>query len=359
MKKIGIITLYADYNYGNRLQNYAVQKIFSKKGYNVDTIINIERVHFRILRLLYKYATAITGNKESKRNIGMMQFNRKRINRVNVLGKRVPEKLINRYDYFVVGSDQVWNPKLKEFDYHRFFLRFCDKEKRICLSPSIGMNSIPSEFSEMFKEGLSGFKYLSCREESGANAIESVCGQRCETLIDPTLALEANEWRIIEETVNGTDKYILLFLLGEKSNVVKEILSKLDSNYKIIDMGDNLSSYYAAKPEQLLFLIDNAMLVITDSFHITAFSINFNVPFYVVNRYDSKDDTNNKMNSRIVTLTNLLGLSERYITQEVNTIDFNCDFSYANKVLPELRKKVDEYIEECTGECRKEGAETY
>ena len=38
MKKIGIITLNGYFNFGNRLQNYALTKILEEKGFEVYTI---------------------------------------------------------------------------------------------------------------------------------------------------------------------------------------------------------------------------------------------------------------------------------------------------------------------------------
>ena len=347
MKKIGIISIFADYNYGNRFQNYAVQEILKRQDFHVDTVVNIERVPLRVLRYLYKYATALFGNRESIRNIRMMRFTRKRICRVNVLGQGMPARVTNRYDYFVVGSDQVWNPTLSVFRYQRYFLRFCDRSKRICLAPSIGLDAIPDEFSELFREGFSGFDNLSCREKKGSELIEKSCGRPCETLIDPVLALTVSEWRKIEKEVQVSANYVLLFLLGEKSEIVKELLAKVDADYTVIDVGDKRTAYYSVAPEELLFLIDHAKLVVTDSFHLTAFSIHFNVPFYVVDRFDSKEETNNRMNSRIISLTGLFGLSERYLTGSVEKVEYECDFSCANQELPKQRMKVERYLEEC------------
>ena len=41
MKKVGIITIYDENNYGNRLQNYAVQTILEKMGFEVISFILI------------------------------------------------------------------------------------------------------------------------------------------------------------------------------------------------------------------------------------------------------------------------------------------------------------------------------
>ena len=38
MKNVGIVTLFGEYNFGNRLQNYAVQQVLKKNGFNTETI---------------------------------------------------------------------------------------------------------------------------------------------------------------------------------------------------------------------------------------------------------------------------------------------------------------------------------
>ena len=37
--KIGIITLYGEFNYGNRLQNYALQRTLELLGYKAVTLV--------------------------------------------------------------------------------------------------------------------------------------------------------------------------------------------------------------------------------------------------------------------------------------------------------------------------------
>ena len=43
MKKIGIITLHGYHNYGNRLQNYAVQEVLKSLQFDAETIIIQDR----------------------------------------------------------------------------------------------------------------------------------------------------------------------------------------------------------------------------------------------------------------------------------------------------------------------------
>ena len=39
MKKAAIITLYGNYNFGNKLQNYALQAVLEDYGFEVETLI--------------------------------------------------------------------------------------------------------------------------------------------------------------------------------------------------------------------------------------------------------------------------------------------------------------------------------
>lgn len=40
MKKVAILTLNGYFNYGNRLQNYALQEVIKSLGFKVETVIN-------------------------------------------------------------------------------------------------------------------------------------------------------------------------------------------------------------------------------------------------------------------------------------------------------------------------------
>ena len=66
MKRIGIITINDNNNYGNRLQNYAVQEYLKRLGFEVETLRNVEASNDKkkfILRLIKKKL------KENKHNL--------------------------------------------------------------------------------------------------------------------------------------------------------------------------------------------------------------------------------------------------------------------------------------------------
>ena len=146
MKSIGIITINDNNNYGNRLQNYAVQEIFKKKNCKVDTLKNIEIYNNKkgfFLRLI-KYS--IKNKKisiQSKRSELFAKFNNNV--RFSKRNWNAYSYMHNQYDYIIVGSDQVWNPmfgRLSDVD----LACFASKNKKISFSASFGISELPKKY---------------------------------------------------------------------------------------------------------------------------------------------------------------------------------------------------------------------
>ena len=95
-----------------------------------------------------------------------------------------------------------------------------------------------------------------------------------------------------------------------------------------------------AGPSEFMSYIMNAKCVVTDSFHGTAFSVNFNVDFYTVLSNQRKD------NSRMESFLDMLNLQNRIVWLEHNSnINYSpIDFTHANKILEEERVKSVEYL---------------
>ena len=61
---------------------------------------------------------------------------------------KIKDKLGREYDYFIVGSDQAWNPNFwsKKYNHDDIrFLKFVPKEKRITYVASIAIPKIPED----------------------------------------------------------------------------------------------------------------------------------------------------------------------------------------------------------------------
>lgn len=351
VKKIGIVTLYGLFNFGNRLQNYATQKIFLNLGFEVNSLIRedfiesgslINNLKTYLLIIIRKgYYQQFKQNKRRKNNFKNFQ---KLIN-FTTIKKEDISKLRNKYDYFAVGSDQVWNPcYCEQLDW--YFLDFCDNEQKISLAPSIGINVLPNEYNIIFKEKLNSFNYLSCRENEGSKIINELTGREVETVIDPTMMLTVEEWdEIIKKpTFHKEQKYVLLYFLGELGDESIKLLDELNKlDYKIINILDINSEYYVCGPCEFVWLIKNASLMITDSFHGCVFSILYKTPFISFNRKGTL-----QMNSRLNTLLKKFNFEQRMYSNNLSTDEIlNQDFSNVEKVLFKERELFKTFIYKC------------
>ena len=200
-------------------------------------------------------------------------------------------------------------------------------------------------------ELINDFGSLSIREEKGAEIINELCGKKAEVVLDPTLLLNKEEWN---ERCNLSDfsekEYILIYCLG-KNEKAKKIAKNFSQKYnkKVIIIPTQIKDYmekgcFNASPLDFLKLIYNASLVITDSFHGTIFSMNFNVPFITLRRF--KDDANSQ-NSRIYNVLKVANAQERLY--EDNLEDFieniQMNFETINKNIDQKRTKSKDYLE--------------
>ena len=229
MNKIGIITINDNNNYGNRLQNYAVQTYLKKLGFDVETLKNKEPYNEKKKYVFRVIKNVIKGNKRIKDE---------RLKRFEDFNKNIKfsrrtitafSNIKDKYDFFVVGSDQVWNSnigRLRDVD----LLGFARDEQKIAFSASFGVSEISSKDKEKVEKEISKFKAISVREKVGENIIKKLTNRTdVEVLIDPTMLLNPEEWDIVAKRPKQIDllknkKYILNYFLGELSeNRKKEI----------------------------------------------------------------------------------------------------------------------------------------
>lgn len=358
--KISIITINDNCNYGNRLQNYALQMALKKYINEVDTIWYDERTKFKLKDIInlksiikfiinrnnYKFYLRENYLEECIKIYNIRKFSQKYINTRFDNNVRTISK---EYDYFIVGSDQVWNPYFwsKENDHANIrFLKFVPKEKRIAYAASIAIPSIPKDKEQFFKDSLNEMKAISMREKAGAELVKKLTGRDVPVVVDPTILLSKEEWQKIElipEWHHG-EKYILTYFLGNPSPIIENLAKK--NGWKIYNLMDisNLD-LYTSRVEEFVYLIEHAELVATDSFHACVFSILMNIPFLVVNRQQKGVAD---MTSRIDTLLELFGFQDRYmINGECNLSDeeiLHMDFSNVESIQKREIERSTAYI---------------
>ena len=358
--KVAIITMSNGINYGNRLQNYAVQKVLESLGAEAETIINFtgqEIVNENSLKEKIKdFLAEINYNiprfKIAKMNYILRErrfkkFNKKYIKQTNyfITKDKIPNNINEKYDYFVCGSDQIWNPEF-EINSHIDFLAFAEKSKKIAYSPSLGVSELPKECVEKYKTWINEIDYLSVREEAGAEIIKNITGREAVVLLDPTLMLNKNEWLKIAKKprLELKSKYILTYFLGNKESEVENRILKIaeEHDYEIINLMDEKNKYiYSVDPGEFIWLINNCEVFCTDSFHGGVFSIIMKKAFIIFERKDKLKS----MNSRLETLLSKFDMQSRLdknITDDKQI--FNTDFSNVDKVINTEKEKAINYL---------------
>ena len=298
--KCGIITLFGTNNYGNRLQNYAVEQILLDLGVQeVSThLITVSEDHMQSIGILRKFIPArlytlydfvyevISGKMTMKRSKYFKKFNHDYIHVKRIYVKSYKELCCNNEiqnnDFFIVGSDQVWNPCLT-MGTDLYFLKFVPHEKRVALCASIGSTELEKKYIESFKQGIDGMKYISVREEAAIDIIKQFSNQDVDLFLDPTFLINIEKWfaLIKKPAFPIPQKYIVAFFLNEEPQISLR-LCKNKMQCDIIYLNNkNYEDFYVLGPSEFLYMIKNAEMILTDSFHATVFSILFHKQFYV------------------------------------------------------------------------------
>ena len=243
------------------------------------------------------------------------------------------------------GSDQVWNPKfdrLSDVD----LLSFATLGQRISFSASFGISELPENSKEKAKRELEKFKSISVREDRGKEIVEELTERKdVQVLVDPTMLLTSEEWDKVANKPEQlkTDKYILNYFLGEMSEKRKKEIERIakENNCEIINILDKNNPFYQTGPCEFLYLEKNAFLICTDSFHSSVFAILYNRPFVVFDR----EDSNEKMNSRLDTLLKKFKLENRWYKDKITEEQLQVDYKESYIILEEERKKAKEFLE--------------
>lgn len=352
MKKIGIVTLNHGYNYGNKLQNYAMVEVYKKNGFIVETISFEPVKQENKLKLEFKKIkdSLFNRNKLYRAN-KFKEFNKKYLNMTSKIYNNNNYMDINEHEYelFSVGSDQVWNSYF--WDFSTFYLLdfVKDNNKKFAYAASFGVEDINEMYSDKFSENLKKFKDITVREQSATKLVKKIAGKDAKLVLDPTMLLEKNEWlQFIKSGEYNEDKeYVFIYFLGKKDENAVKMIEELKQKYKIIDLNDIHNKYYKSNPNEFLYLLKNSKIVLTDSFHASVFSIIFEKPFVVFDR----NSVTKKMNSRIETLLNELELKHHKYSSNMNeSVIFDNKYDNANRILRSKRNECLSYVNKFLGD---------
>lgn len=355
--KVGLITLHRVGNYGSVLQTYATQYIIEKLGYKVEVIDYYpERLHLIGMLKRIKDRGELLSKSLLVRTVCRIiifpsyvrrfkvfpQFLRKHIhlsaityNSIEELRKNPPQA-----DIYCTGSDQVWNSGWNEKIEYPYFLDFVPVNAR-CFSyaASFGKSSLDNWEKSETARLLQKYRYISMRESSGVEIIKELGNKDVKHVLDPTLLLDKHDWEPLISKKYSDKKYILLYNINRNiqlESYAKE-LSKLKKiplyfmSYNYHDVIKSGKLITCPRVEEFLSLINNAQYILTDSFHVTAFSMNFAKQVLVY--YPPK------FSSRLESIVNLMGISSRVIKddKDFTIADKPIDFSHVDQVLKQHR----------------------
>lgn len=259
------------------------------------------------------------------------------------------EEIADEYDFFVFGSDQVLNPYVG-LPYNVF--KLAPREKKISYAASIGIDEIPDDKKEAFREAVSGFNHISVREDKSVQLVKDLTGREALWVLDPTLLLTPEEWLTVAQKPTWFKEkysrgYVLSFYLENFSMIDKSNLPPLENKaitdkfgLPVINLMDTENyDHYTVGPAEFVWLFANATLVLTNSFHGTAFSIMFKRPFII----------NGLRNNNDPRWQSLLGLFD--FEDRMNNPDdpLKIDFSHRDEVLPLEKAKAFKYLSEALG----------
>lgn len=341
MKKIGIITIQS-LNFGNRLQNYALQKVLEQLNADVYTVKRKYGTKNAIIVGISNVLKTMLGTR-----IGLFKrFDRKyiRFGKYYAYPNSIQKGLESEYDILVTGSDQVWNPHFTTLVGSTDLLDFETKSKKASYAASFGISELPNEFIDRFTHAFEGYESISVREQDGVEIVNGLVQKKPTLVLDPTLLLGANEWRKIARKPKNmpTGEYTVVCFLGKdvetsKEAAISECCKESDNVYDIL-CKDKKGRLPRIGPSEFLWIIDNAKLVLTNSFHTTVFSILFRVPVRTYPR-DGID-----MSSRIVGLANTVGVENMFSANGVLELDKDVPYTEMDQCLATEKQRSIEYL---------------
>lgn len=373
--KLAILTQPLFFNYGGLLQAYALQTTLERMGPEV-VILNRESKSASVRfpnnlvldtkYLLRKLLGKPNTTRNSRQNKLISCKTRHFIDKyLHITSSLYTEKMLADYvrkypqDGFMVGSDQVWRPSMSPC-ITNYFLDFTRQQnvKRIAYAASFGVDNW--EFSDadtvVCSELAKNFDAISVREASGVGLCKDNLGVDAVHVLDPTLMLEKEDYIQLANEANEPeiDGSLFCYVLDkskEKQSVIQAIAQNqgLKDFYcmpTLHDSPENIerdpeNCIYPPVTQWLRSFMD-AKMILTDSFHGTAFSIIFNKPFWVIG--------NKKRGlSRFESILGIFGLQDRLITPEqIDRIDWNApiDWERVNAIRKEWQDKSAKFLKE-------------
>lgn len=355
--KIGVLTCHDVYNYGATLQAYALCKYLNAEIGQTELINYKPKYLYRLINLMevdapkwkknlftrWCYRIYILPHKLKwvKKYVRYKIFNMKYLKISSpVIENNEDLKHKKQWDICICGSDQIWNSSTYPLgEDMAYYLGFQDGVK-VAYAASFGGRSVSELGKHNIKEYIPSFKAVSVREKSAIDILKQY-DVNAVHVVDPVFLVSQSEWKRIEKMPKHIpEKYILAYGYDNSVEFVEAVKAYANiSGLPIISYDTKL--FRDAGPREFLALIQNASMVITTSFHATAFSIIMHTPFVVAKT--QKED----LFERIDNILDMSGLKDRTYSEVKKSEDWSMkeiDFIKADNCMKEYIEKSKQFL---------------
>lgn len=328
--KIGILTFHCACNYGAVLQCYALQEYLSSCGHDVKVIdyrpasVTGGYRCFDIRR--FWGATPCRFYSKTKKELSVIRARKFRYSAFarfvesrlpltpRVRNERDAGALAGGFDMVIVGSDQVWNPRITGGIDPMYWGDFDHGHSSIISYAASMEDGFSSQVEEAVRKYLPSFKAISVREDQLRDSITSVLpSSEVATVVDPVLLLTSSQWDRLPEGKMPEYPYLLYYQVRRSPKAYE--IAQTEARRMGLELVclsakvelENSDEVISSSPEDFVSLFRNASFVVTTSFHGTAFSVLFHKEFVCVDVADGKG-------SRQRHLLEGLGLSDRIVS---------------------------------------------
>lgn len=358
MMKTVTLTFHGSHNYGSMLQSYALQQtmmrifgeneILNFRSRRQKRMMSVISFRLRLGPVLKDLTHLLFWRDLSEKHKLFESFLKHNLKTSVKEVEEVESNDLTGFNLICCGSDQIWNPGPEDFDL-AYLLPFKLDAKKISYAASMGPGrAVWPEPISKFPELLKDFFAISVREEGTRKWVSQLCGRDdIKVHCDPVFLIDKTNWlRLVDSTPIINGKYIFLYTLFANKLIIDcaKALSKkfgmpvVISNYtNHHDLFSPFKKYLRSGPKEFLNMLYNAEMVVTSSFHGTAFSILLNKPFVTIDGI---------IDNRISNLLSLTGLSARSVSSvaEIKDIDWALDFTEANHAIEKERDKSFDYL---------------
>lgn len=371
--KVCILTYRLHSNFGFLMQAYALQQIVKALGHDPYTVdIRVKPFNFKesikhmvksVLlytsrRVGYTALPWITSEEQAYIDCHTWQFLEAKLQLTPSVKsiRDLKHRVSHQYDFYLVGSDQVWRKEYFSRIQTYFFDFLSDDKKRASYAASFGVSN-PNYSPQMVKicrNLLAKFSAVSVREADGVRICKEIFGVSAVHVLDPTLLFDKSMYL---ELIDPNDKvefpspsFILVYILDktiEKIRFVEEFAQKMHLKPYFIKP-ENINEVGVNRIEECVYpsistwinAFEKADFVITDSFHGTVFSIIFQKQFIVL---DNPQRGSNRLKSL---LSDFLLMDRLFNLDNKTNLNFKLiDYNKVNEIWLDKKEKSISFLE--------------